>query len=294
MLYTRAARLFDELQVAHGDGSFARRLAQLAKLDMLVLDDFAGAGLPTLREVARMTGGNYHQAGTAEQLRGVYETLGSQMQVVRRETELAPLLATFRQHHPKTSTVLIAQAYALAAAAHEGQTRKSGEPYITHPLAVAHILTDWKMDAHGLAAALLHDTMEDTGVAKSTLEERFGSVVAELVDGLSKLERLEYQTKETAQAENFRKLMLAEAQAVQDLAAQNAANAYMARSPQERYTEAKPLATKLTAALGLRGFRLNLAVESAGGFDELLTLLPKIREAAGAKACEELERVLTQ
>lgn len=88
--------------------------------------------------------------------------------------------------------------------------------------------------------------------------------------------------------------ILALAEAAQNLAVQIAADAFKARPPQERYTEAKPLATKLTAALGLRGFRLNLAVESAGGFEELLALLPKIRDAAGAKACEELERVLTQ
>jgi hypothetical protein len=68
----------------------------------------------------------------------------------------------------------------------------------------------------------------------------------------------------------------------------------MAHSAQDRYKEAKPLATKLTAGLGLRGFRLNLAVEAAGGFDELLALLPKIKDAVGSKACVELERVLTQ
>ncbi len=83
------------------------------------------------------------------------------------------------------------------------------------------------------------------------------------------------------------------APAAQVLAEQPTPVVLSSRSPQERYTEAKPLATKLTAALGLRGFRLNLAVESAGGFEELLALLPKIREAAGAKACEELERALT-
>ena len=87
--------------------------------------------------------------------------------------------------------------------------------------------------------------------------------------------------------------VLAQAQAAQDLAVQTAANAFSARPAQERYTEAKPLATKLTATLGLRGFRLNLAVESAGGYDELLALLPKIRDAVGVKACEELERALT-
>lgn len=123
--------------------------------------------------------------------------------------EAAQLLSAARAYVKPDDLPLIRQAFDFSRDAHEGQVRKSGEPYITHPLAVAHILTDWKMDAHGLAAALLHDTMEDTGVAKSTLEERFGSVVAELVDGLSKLERLEYQTKETAQAENFRKMVLA-------------------------------------------------------------------------------------
>lgn len=104
---------------------------------------------------------------------------------------------------------LLQQAFALSREAHEGQTRKSGEPYITHPLAVATMLTDWRIDAQGLAAALLHDVLEDTGVSKPTLTEKFGRTIADLVDGLSKLERLEYQSRETAQAENFRKMVLA-------------------------------------------------------------------------------------
>ena len=86
---------------------------------------------------------------------------------------------------------------------------------------------------------------------------------------------------------------LAEAQAQQVAADQAVANSFTMHSAQDRYKEAKPLATKLTASLGLRGFRLNLAVESAGGFDELLALLPKIKDAAGASACAELERALT-
>lgn len=84
------------------------------------------------------------------------------------------------------------------------------------------------------------------------------------------------------------------AQAAENLVEQTASDVFKARSAQERYSVAKPLATKLTAALGLRGFRLNLAVESAAGFVELLALLPEIRDAVGAIACEELERVLTQ
>jgi len=87
---------------------------------------------------------------------------------------------------------------------------------------------------------------------------------------------------------------LAQAHAVQAAAEQTVADSFKAHSAQDRYKEAKPLATKLTAALGLRGFRLNLAVESAGGYEELLALLPKIKDAAGAKACAELERTLTQ
>ncbi len=86
--------------------------------------------------------------------------------------------------------------------------------------------------------------------------------------------------------------LLAEAQAAQAAAQQSAVEAFSARSTQDRYKEAKPLATQLTAKLGLRGFRLNLSVESASGFEELLVLLPKIKEAAGPQACQELERAL--
>ncbi len=87
---------------------------------------------------------------------------------------------------------------------------------------------------------------------------------------------------------------LAQAHAVQVAAEQTVADSFKAHSAQDRYKEAKPMATKLTAALGLRGFRLNLAVESAGGYEQLLALLPKIKDAAGAQACAELERTLTQ
>jgi GTP pyrophosphokinase/guanosine-3',5'-bis(diphosphate) 3'-pyrophosphohydrolase len=104
---------------------------------------------------------------------------------------------------------MLRRAFALSREAHSGQTRKSGEPYITHPLAVATLLVEWRLDAQGLAAALLHDVLEDTGVTKPTLVQEFGKVIADLVDGLSKLERLEYATREAAQAENFRKMVLA-------------------------------------------------------------------------------------
>ncbi|MGL4605462.1 MAG: RelA/SpoT family protein, partial [Iodobacter sp.] len=103
----------------------------------------------------------------------------------------------------------LARAFCFADAAHRGQVRRSGEPYISHPLAVATILTQWKLDAQALAGALLHDVMEDSGVTKLELTEKFGKTVAELVDGMSKIDKLEFQSKEEAQAENFRKMLLA-------------------------------------------------------------------------------------
>ncbi len=105
-------------------------------------------------------------------------------------------------------------AYIFSEAAHEGQFRRSGEPYISHPLAVAAILAQWHLDGQALTAALLHDVMEDTAVTKTEITERFGRMVAELVDGVSKLDRIEFQSQEQAQAENFRKMLLAMARDV--------------------------------------------------------------------------------
>jgi GTP pyrophosphokinase len=108
----------------------------------------------------------------------------------------------------------VRQAYRFADEAHLGQLRSSGEPYITHPIAVAAQCAEWKLDAQALMAALLHDAMEDCSVTKSELIERFGAAVAELVDGLTKLDRLQFNTKEESQAESFRKMLLAMARDV--------------------------------------------------------------------------------
>ncbi len=108
----------------------------------------------------------------------------------------------------------IEEAYHFSDAAHQGQFRKSGEPYICHPIAVAEILSQWQLDPQTLMAALLHDVVEDTKVSKSDISERFGKPVAELVDGVSKLDRIEFQTQQDAQAENFRKMLLAMARDV--------------------------------------------------------------------------------
>jgi len=106
------------------------------------------------------------------------------------------------------------EAYHFSDAAHQGQYRKSGEPYISHPVAVAEILSHWQLDAQTLVAALLHDVLEDTNVSKEDISERFGRPVSELVDGVSKLDRIEFQSAQDAQAENFRKMLLAMARDV--------------------------------------------------------------------------------
>jgi guanosine-3',5'-bis(diphosphate) 3'-pyrophosphohydrolase len=109
---------------------------------------------------------------------------------------------------------VIEEAYEFSRRAHEGQFRKSGEPYISHPLAVAGILAGWHLDAQTLTAALLHDVVEDTPATASEIEARFGKAVALLVEGVSKLDKLAFASEQHAQAENFRKMLLAMAQDV--------------------------------------------------------------------------------
>jgi GTP diphosphokinase / guanosine-3',5'-bis(diphosphate) 3'-diphosphatase len=108
----------------------------------------------------------------------------------------------------------VREAYRFADKAHLGQFRASGEPYITHPIAVAGLCAEWKLDAQAIMAALMHDAMEDCGITKAELIEHFGVATADLVDGLTKLDRLQFSTKEESQAESFRKMLLAMARDV--------------------------------------------------------------------------------
>ncbi len=117
------------------------------------------------------------------------------------------LIKTVRLHHPKSDTALIERAYATAERAHSGQKRKSGEPYITHPVAVAQILADLGIGTKTIAAALLHDTVEDTDYTLDMLRKDFGDEVAMLVDGVTKLDKLKYG--DSAQAETVRKMVVA-------------------------------------------------------------------------------------
>jgi|Laugresbdmm110sn_2_1035109.scaffolds.fasta_scaffold00270_11 GTP pyrophosphokinase len=132
------------------------------------------------------------------------------------ETEIEPAVASMAHLQQILSTYLeakdiatIREAYRFSDQAHLGQLRSSGSPYITHPISVAEICAGWKLDAQAIQAALLHDVIEDQAIAKQDLLEKFGDDVAEMVDGLSKLDRLEFATKAQQQAESFRKMLLA-------------------------------------------------------------------------------------
>jgi GTP pyrophosphokinase len=122
---------------------------------------------------------------------------------------LPTLLKNVRSYNPKGDLRVLEEAYRVAEEAHEGQVRKSGEPFIEHPLAVAEILADLRLDTTTLTAALLHDTVEDTEVTLGRIQQGFGDDVARIVDGLTKLDRLEFRTRELAQAENVRKMIVA-------------------------------------------------------------------------------------
>src|SRR6187399_3185733 len=129
-------------------------------------------------------------------------------------SEIAEFTKHLGHYLPQKDVALVKSAFEFSESAHRGQFRKSGEPYITHPLAVASILSQWRLDAQGLAAALLHDVMEDTSVTKNELEKSFGKPVADMVDGVSKLDQIEFTSKEEVQAESFRKMLLAMARDV--------------------------------------------------------------------------------
>ncbi|GGA09433.1 RelA/SpoT family protein [Dyella caseinilytica] len=110
---------------------------------------------------------------------------------------------------PEQHVARVLRAYEVGAVAHEGQTRKSGEPYITHPIAVAGILAEMGMDAETIIAAILHDTLEDTALSRTALAGEFGETVAELVDGVTKLDKMRFSSRQEADAESFRKMLLA-------------------------------------------------------------------------------------
>ena len=133
------------------------------------------------------------------------------------DVALAPVLAAYLEQHRKSDTALIERAYVAAHRAHADQVRRSGEPYITHPLGVALILSELGLDDVTVAAALLHDAVEDTHFTKETVEAEFGAEVAAIVDGVTKIERLQFTTREAQQAATMRKMLVAMAKDIRVL-----------------------------------------------------------------------------
>src|SRR5712675_970981 len=127
----------------------------------------------------------------------------------RRSTGISQLLDKLEAYLSPAQVERVREAYEFGAEKHHGQKRVSGEPYITHPVAVADILADLRLDADTLVAAILHDVIEDTPTAKAEIASIFGQVVAELVDGVSKLDQIQFKNRQEAQAESFRKMLLA-------------------------------------------------------------------------------------
>ena len=123
--------------------------------------------------------------------------------------ELSPVIASFRRRHPKSGTAAMTKAFEVARLAHSQQKRKSGEGYINHPLAVAKIVADIGLDETTVAAALLHDAVEDTEITVADVEREFGAEVAAIVDGVTKLERIQFDSKEAQQAATMRKMLVA-------------------------------------------------------------------------------------
>src|SRR4051812_4193962 len=124
-------------------------------------------------------------------------------------TQLESLIEAIPKYQPGANLDVLERAYRFSEASHQGQQRASGEPYLSHPLEVAHLLVDFKMDVTTVTAGLLHDVLEDTHATKDQLEREFGKEIAELVDGVTKIGKLAFSSREERQAENFRKMLIA-------------------------------------------------------------------------------------
>jgi GTP pyrophosphokinase len=133
------------------------------------------------------------------------------------EDPLAEVISRFLDHHPDGDVALLRRAYEVAEQAHRGQMRKSGDPYIVHPVTVTRILADLGMDVATLSAGLLHDTLEDTDLDYKDVKKKFGTPIADLIDGVTKLDRISYPNREEAQAATIRKMVVAMARDVRVL-----------------------------------------------------------------------------
>ncbi|HWC11490.1 MAG TPA: bifunctional (p)ppGpp synthetase/guanosine-3',5'-bis(diphosphate) 3'-pyrophosphohydrolase [Acidimicrobiales bacterium] len=180
--------------------------------------------------------------------------------------ELGDVLGPFRARHPKAPTTLVRRAYEVAAEAHSGQVRVSGDPYIRHPVAVAAILADLGLDDVTLAAALLHDAVEDTGLTLDRVIDEFGQEVATIVDGVTKLDRVRFDSREAQQAASMRKMLVAMAKDIRVLLIKLADRLHNMRTlaalPQEKQQriaqETLDIYAPLAHRLGIAGVKWQL------------------------------------
>jgi guanosine-3',5'-bis(diphosphate) 3'-pyrophosphohydrolase len=218
------------------------------------------------------------------------------------ESNFELLIRTIRSYNAKADLKEIQRAFAFAERAHEGQVRKSGEPFVEHPLAVATILAELHLDTTTLTAALLHDTVEDTEVGLVQLEEEFGDEVARIVDGLTKLEKIEFRSREQEQAENVRKMMVAMAGDIRVLLIKLADRLHNMRTlaplrPEKRReiaTETLEIYAPLANRLGVQEIKweledLSFKTLHAGPYREIAELVEKRR----GERQELIEEVIT-
>lgn len=208
-----------------------------------------------------------------------------------------------QQYLPKDQIESLKQAYLVASAAHEGQKRSSGEPYITHPVAVAGILASMRLDHETLMAALLHDVIEDTHVTYEDIETQFGTSIAELVDGVSKLDKLKFRDRKEAQAENFRKMIMAMVQDIRVVLIKLADRTHNMRTimplrPDKRRRIAKEtleIYSPLAHRLGIHHLKTELEER---GFEALYPnryrVLKEVVKAARGNRKEIIQKILSE
>lgn len=204
---------------------------------------------------------------------------------------------------PEPQLEALRAAYELARDAHEGQTRSTGEPYIIHPVAVSRILAEMRLDLETLQAALLHDVIEDCNIDKNDIEQRFGHSVAELVDGVSKLDKIKFRDKKEAQAENFRKMVLAMVQDIRVILIKLADRTHNMRTlgalrPDKRRRIAREtleIYAPLAHRLGIHNIKTEL---EELGFEALYPnryrVLKRVVKAARGNRKEIIDRILNE
>ena len=224
--------------------------------------------------------------------------------------QVEQLIDRVRTYQPAADGELIQRAYDYSFRAHQGQTRKSGEPYIVHPVSVAGIIADLRLDAASVCAGLLHDVVEDTLATTEDLSKEFGTEVAELVDGVTKLSKINFTSKEDRQAENFRKMVVAMARDIRVLLIKLCDRLdnmrtleHMSREAQERIArETLEIYAPLANRLGIQSFKSELEdlsfryIEPEGYSDLVaqMTLTKKERDKYIAEVCKTLSSRLAE